>query len=128
MSSLRKVRLQELMREEISKLVVEDLADPRIGFATITGVKLDDDFTEAQVNVSFLVPEDKRSMAIAALNHSASYIRYKILPFLKMRKAPKLVFILDKSIERSAEISSLIRKARESDPDTTETPPETPDE
>ncbi|MBN1807940.1 MAG: 30S ribosome-binding factor RbfA [Planctomycetes bacterium] len=115
MGSLRRRRLEELLREEISKLVIGELADPRIGFTTVTGVKLDDDFLNAEVSVSFLLPDNKRSAALTALNSSQNHIRHKLLPFLKLKRAPKLTFVIDENIERAAHISDLLRHASETD-------------
>ena len=116
MSSLRRKRIQELLREEISKIVIEELADPRIGFTTVTGVSLDDEYKDAEVSVSILGPDSVRSATLAALNSSASHIRHKVSPYLKLRRAPRISFVFDAGVERSAHISDLIRQARSSDP------------
>jgi ribosome-binding factor A len=112
MASVRKRRLEELFREEISRLVIEELADPRIGFATVTGVELDDDLQRAVVSVSFFLPEGKRSAAIAALNSSAGHVRHLLAPYVHLKKMPELLFRLDESIERSAHIADLIKQAK----------------
>lgn len=112
MTSVRKRRLEELFREEISRLVIEELADPRIGFATVTGVELDDDLKRAVVSVSFLLPEGKRSAAVAALNSSAGHVRHILSPYVHLRRMPELEFRLDESIERSARIADLLKQAR----------------
>jgi len=117
MNETRRSRIEELLRQEISKVIIGELADPRIGFTTVTGVKLDEDLKYANVAVSFLLPENKRVAAMEALTSSAGHIRHIVMPYLKMRRPPYLRFVLDESIERAAHISDLIRQARKSDAD-----------
>ena len=117
MNETRRSRIEELLRQEISKVIIGELADPRIGFTTVTGVKLDEDLKYANVSVSFLLPENKRGAAIEALTSSAGHIRHIVMPYLKMRRPPYLRFILDESIEKAAHISDLIRQARKTDAD-----------
>ena len=45
----RSQRIQELLLEEISKLVQSGLKDPRIGFATITKVEVSDNLKHAKI-------------------------------------------------------------------------------
>jgi len=111
MNETRRSRIEELLRQEISKVIIGELADPRIGFTTVTGVKLDEDLKYANV------PENKRGAAIEALTSSAGHIRHIVMPYLKMRRPPYLRFILDESIEKAAHISDLIRQARKTDAD-----------
>jgi ribosome-binding factor A len=117
MNETRRSRIEELLKQEISKVIIAELADPRIGFTTVTGVKLDEDLKYANVSVSFLLPENKRSAAMEALASSAGHIRHLVMPYLKMRRPPYLRFVFDESIEKAAHISELIRKARKTDAD-----------
>ena len=117
MNETRRSRIEELIKQEVSKVIIEELADPRIGFTTVTGVKLDEDLKHANVSVSFLLPENKRSAALEALTASAGHIRHIVMPYLKMRRPPYLRFVLDESIEKAAHISELIRQARKTDAD-----------
>ena len=117
--------MAEFLREEVSKILVDELADPRLGFSTVTGVELADDFSLATVNVSFFVPGGKRKAAIDALNNSAGYIREKIKPLVRSKRVPTLRFVLDERIEKSARIAQLLRQDKqEKDPGGANSPPE----
>ena len=107
--------MEELIREEVSKVVLNELSDPRIGFVTVTGVRLSDDFHTAEVSVSILEPEGKRSAAMMALEASAGLVQRKIMPYINTRRSPRIRFLPDDTVEKSARISSLIREARTSD-------------
>ena len=54
MSQLRVEKVQELMKQEISKIILRELKDPRIGFVTVTSVECTGDLREAKVYVSLL--------------------------------------------------------------------------
>lgn len=111
MSERHRERMAELLREEISRIVIEEMADPRVGFATVTGVDISDDLSKASVHVSLFQPEGQRRAALQALNHSAGFIRKKVMPYIKSRRVPYIEFVLDESAERGARIAELLREA-----------------
>ena len=52
MARLRVEKLQEAIKQELSKILLQDIKDPRIKFVTVTGVELTDDISLAKVYVS----------------------------------------------------------------------------
>ena len=58
----RSQRIQELLLEEISKLLQSGLKDPRIGFATLTRVEVSDNLKHAKVFVSVMGSEQELSL------------------------------------------------------------------
>ncbi len=112
--------------ERVGVRIKQDLAsaipqmkNPDIGFVTVTKVILSDDLSLAKVYVSILPirgHEDKE-VCLNALTHSAGYLQSKIGSSLRTKQIPALKFYLDKSIETSARISTLIKEARDSDGD-----------
>ena len=52
MARLRVEKLQEAIKQELSKILLQDIKDPRIKFVTVTGVELTDDISQAKVYVS----------------------------------------------------------------------------
>ena len=59
MSQLRVEKVQELMKQEISKIILRELKDPRIGFVTVTSVECTGDLREAKVYVSLMGSEQQ---------------------------------------------------------------------
>ena len=78
MSQLRVEKVQELMKQEISKIILRELKDPRIGFVTVTSVECTGDLREAKVYVSLMGSEQQvkdcwvRSASSAARSASVS--------------------------------------------------------
>ena len=62
MARLRVEKVQEAIKQELSKMLLMDIKDPRIQFVTITGVELTDDMSIAKVYVSLYGPEKDLSL------------------------------------------------------------------
>ncbi len=110
--SLRTTRVNELLRAEISDLILREVKDPRVGegMVTITEIRVSPDLRHATVFVSHLGTDEERKHALEGLQHAAPFMHRELVHRLKMRAVPELVFRFDPSIERGARLSDLIRK------------------
>lgn len=116
----RPQRLGEQLRAEISALLVSELKDPRIGFATITEVRVTPDLCQAWVYISVLGSAEEQEQTLAGFRAAGSYIRRELAHRLSIRRMPELAFELDHSAERAARIEELLRQTK----DKTEPPDE----
>jgi ribosome-binding factor A len=101
-------RLDELLRQEIGTMLEREVADPRIGFATVTKVETTPDMRHAKVWVSIIGPDAKRPEALTALEHSMVFIRRELGTRLRLKRIPNLHVRLDETIERGTRILTLI--------------------
>ena len=110
--SRRPARVNELLRAEISELILREVKDPRVseGLITITEIRVSPDLRHATVFVSHMGSEEEREHALAGLQHAAPFLHRELMHRLKMRNVPDLVFRFDPSIERGARLADLIRK------------------
>lgn len=116
MTTRRIERVNELIRAEISELIVRQIKDPRLtGMISVTEVQTAPDLRHAKVYVSVMGTEEERSSVIATLKHAAGFFRKELGGRLTMRRTPELAFILDTSIERGARIMRLLREIQEED-------------
>lgn len=113
MARIRTARVAEGIKQELAALLRTELRDPRIGFATVTRVEAAGDLQHARVFVSVLGDADSKRATMAALDHSAGYLRGEVARRLRLRVAPELVFRLDESGEYSAHIERVIRGLHE---------------
>jgi len=111
----RQERLGEQIRVELSEMLVRELKDPRIGFATVTRVEVSADLQHARVLVSVLGNEDDQQGTIAGLASAAGFIRHEISQRLPLRRAPELDFVLDHGAEESQKIELLLQKIHKED-------------
>jgi ribosome-binding factor A len=118
--STRTDKLSDLIRAEVSRLLLREVRDPRIGFVTITGASVSPDLRNVQIFASVLGDTKARDESIEALNNAAGFIQRTIFKSLRLRCSPMIVFRLDESIERGDRIERVLRRihAEESqDPD-----------
>lgn len=110
--SMRTTRVGELLRAEISELLLREVKDPRVsrGMVTITEVQVSPDLRRAVVYVSHLGSEQERAEALEGLQHSAPFLHRELVHRLSLRNVPELVFRFDPSIERGARLAKLIHQ------------------
>jgi ribosome-binding factor A len=103
-------RIAEQIREEVSQIVGYELRDERVGFATVTDVRLTPDMATARVFVSILgTPEEQRA-GLAALDHASAFVRRQLAPRLRTKRVPSIVFALDDLLERGNRIENLLKE------------------
>lgn len=106
-------RINEVILEEISDILLKEIKDPRIGFVTLTGVKTSDDFSHARVSVSIIGEEDKRESAIKGLKSASGFIRLLLKKRMSLRRIPDLEFVYDSSIEYGDRINKILHKLKD---------------
>jgi ribosome-binding factor A len=105
----------EQIRRELSQLFIEGLKDPRIGFVTVSTVKVSPDISLATVNYTVMGSEKELRDTEIGLQQSAGWIRKELASRLKLRHMPNLRFLHDKNLENSFYIQSLLTKLPDED-------------
>jgi len=108
-------KVAEAIHEEISSLLVKGVKDPRVGFVTVTGVKVTDDLHLATVYFSVMGGEAERKGAEAGLNSARGFLRREIGKVLRMRYVPDLMFRYDESVEYGSRIENLLKQIHETE-------------
>ena len=108
--SQRTERVDELLRQEIGALLAKEVADPRIGFATITDVETSPDLRHAKVWVSVIGEPSDRAETVRALQRAMGYIRHELGQRLRIRRIPELHVRLDDSAERGTRVLHLLNE------------------
>lgn len=106
--SQRTERVDELLRQEIGALLAKGVADPRIGFATITDVETSPDLRHAKVWVSVIGEEAERDQTVRALQQAMGYVRHELGQRLRIRRIPELHVRLDDSAERGTRVLHML--------------------
>jgi ribosome-binding factor A len=112
MAGARMRRVDEAMREVVAATVSE-LADPRLGFVTVTGVETSPDLRTAKVFVSVLGDLTERDATLDALRSSHGVIQARIAAETRMKRTPTLTFHYDDTIEKGVRISRLLDEGEE---------------
>ena len=105
---LRIEKLQELIKQEMSKMLLTDLKDPRIGFVTVTDVEMTGDLREAKIYVSIMGGADEVKNSLEGLNSALGFIRREIGQRIRLRFTPEISFALDTSLDYGDHIQKLL--------------------
>jgi ribosome-binding factor A len=103
--------VNDLLRDELSDLLREDLRDPRIaGMLTVTRVDTSPDLRRAVAHISVLGTADERTSTMLALDNARPYLRRELSRRVRLRYTPEVVFVADTSMEEAQELTDLMRQ------------------
>jgi ribosome-binding factor A len=115
MASERQARLADRIRVLIAERLDKGLRDPRLGFVTITDVRVTGDLQHATVFYTVYGSDQEREDSAAALKAATGMLRSEVGRRLGVRLTPTLEFIHDALPENAGHIEDLLREARERD-------------
>jgi ribosome-binding factor A len=107
--SRRPERVSDLVRAEISNMLLTELHDPAFGFVTITGVEMSPDLRSARVYFSCL-DDAAYGRTEEGFARAAGFLRREVGKRCQLRYAPELRFIADHSLERGARVEKILRE------------------
>jgi len=111
MPSYRTGQVAGQVQREIMQIIQRELKDPRIGFVSITEVRMSPDLRHARVHLSVLGDEHEQEETLKGLESARGLIRHELGRRLQNLKfSPDLVFEIDPSIEYSVRISQRLRE------------------
>ncbi len=105
-------RINHMIMEEVSKILMLEVKDDDIKFVTVTGCDTSTDLSYAKIYVTVL-DDSKREECLKALNKVASFIRGLLAKRIEIRHIPELQFIYDDSTVYGANIDKIIDKINE---------------
>ncbi len=115
MGSVRVEKVQELIKQQASEIIMRELKDPRIGFVTVTEVDVSSDFRNAKLYVSILGSDKQIEETWKGLNSSLAFIRRELAHRIRLRFVPEIKFLMDTSLEYSTHIQELLIKVHKDD-------------
>jgi ribosome-binding factor A len=114
MDQRRLMRVEGLILEEISRVVVRVLQDPRIEGITLTGVRVSKDLRHARVYYSTLGDEARQQECLLGLNSAKGIIKRELARNLRLRYMPEIEFRFDDSLSYADHIQRLLKGLHES--------------
>ena len=113
-TSNRPERVGQEIQAALGRMLTRgELKDPRIGFITITGVKVSPDLKTARVYYSMMGTEEERKETQKGLEAAKGYIRREITEAVNLRVSPEVFFTFDESLERGDRIERLLREVKD---------------
>lgn len=108
-------RMAERIHQIVAQLLDTRIKDPRLGFITITDVRLTGDLQNATVFYTVMGEETDRAGTAAALASAKGMIRSEVGRHLGVRQTPTVDFVLDEVPETAAHLEAILRESKERD-------------
>ena len=102
--------MADLVRAELSSLLLTEAYDPAVKGVTVTAVEMSPDLQAARVYFSVLGGDAERGRAAEGLSRAAGFLRREVGQRCQLRYAPELHFVSDRSLERGARIEELLHQ------------------
>lgn len=114
MNNIRSTRVGEQMKKELADILSRKIKDPRVGFVTVTDVRVTGDLQQAKVYITILGDEEKKQDTLKGLAKANGFIRSEIGKRIRLRKTPEIIFEFDDTIDRGNRIDRLLHEINES--------------
>ena len=106
--SWRKDRLASEIVRQTGQILLQELRDPRLGFVTVTRVKVSDDYKHAKIFVSVMGPKKQKKLTLSGLKSAQGFVQRELSRRIQMRSFPVVSFELDDSIDKAFKITQLM--------------------
>ena len=109
MDDLRFLKVNSLIKQEISRIIENEISDPRvIALVTVQKIKSSKDFSVIRIYVSLLTNPKDSKLVLTGLKSSQGYVRKLLQKAIKNIRIGKLIFEHDKSPEEVLKITNII--------------------
>lgn len=105
----RAEKVADLVQREIARLLQFEVHDARLGFVTVTEVRMSGDLRHARVFVSSLAGAEAHERILGALEDARGFVRRRLAQTLQLKRTPEIRFEIDTSLEYGSRIEELIR-------------------
>lgn len=108
-------RVAALIRRETSELLIHGIRDERVhqGMVSITDVEVSGDLQHCKIFVSIYGEDADKRNVLEGLKAASGYLRGELGRRLQMRRAPEVVFQLDRGIEKGTSVLHLLNRLEE---------------
>lgn len=110
-------RVEKALRAVLGDAIAKDMQDPRVGFVTVTAVRMSTDLRYARVYVSVLGDEQAREDSLDGLSSAHGLLQARIASELRLKHTPTLTFEFDETVQRGMRLSQLIDSTMTEDDD-----------
>lgn len=110
MTTIRQQRVAELLFEELSIMIGNELDDPRLSLVRVTNVDVSRDLRNVNIYVTHDDEALSKRQVLQGLRNATPYLRRQIAIRGNLRAVPELAFHYDDTPERAARVDELLRQ------------------
>ena len=114
-SEARQRKMADRIKVIVAQMLEQRIKDPRLGFVTITGVRITADLREASVFYTVYGDDEARAASAAALASAKGVLRSEVGRQTGVKFTPTLVFVPDAVPENARQIEDLLAAAKDGD-------------
>lgn len=112
-TKVRPERVGQEIQAAVAELLIRgDIHDPRIGYITITGVKVSPDLRVARIYYSMIGTDEEKARTQEGLDAAKGYVRREVTSKVKLRVSPEVFFTFDGSLEEGDKIERLLKEVK----------------
>ncbi|MBX3014348.1 MAG: 30S ribosome-binding factor RbfA [Caldilineaceae bacterium] len=123
MKNIRQQRVTELLYEELSIMISNELDDPRLSLLTVTGVQVSKDLRNAKVFVNHQQEDVSREEMLKHLRRATPYLRSQLAERCSLRLVPELLFYYDDIPEKAERVQEILQQIAHERPSETANDP-----
>lgn len=111
-TSRRVARVAELIKREVSQMLLSGIKDDRVGtgMVSVTDVDVSGDLQHAKIFVSIYGSPEAKAETMAGLKSATRFVRSELGQRIRLRRTPEVVFLEDNSLERGDRVLSLLNQ------------------
>lgn len=113
MPSRRILKVNELIKREVGKIILDVIDDPRFGFVTIARVETTPDLAEARIFLSYVGTKKQEEGISQVIQENIYEIQNRLNHTLEMKNVPKLVFDFDYAARHAARVEELLKEIKD---------------
>jgi ribosome-binding factor A len=106
----RPERVGEEIRQAVGLALTREIQDPRIGFVTITRVKVSPDLQQARIYYTTIGDERARKDTARGLEAAKSFLRRAIGNRIRLRRVPEIAFDYDRGVEHQDRVEQILNE------------------
>jgi ribosome-binding factor A len=107
--SIRAQRVNQLIKKELSQIVLREMDFPEKVLVTLTRVDTSSDLKQAKIYIS-VIPEEKARNVLDNLNKSIYYLQQKLNQRLRMRPIPRIKFMEERKTAEAGRVEELLER------------------
>ncbi|MCA9426599.1 MAG: 30S ribosome-binding factor RbfA [Candidatus Omnitrophica bacterium] len=110
----RIAQVNELLREEIGKILISETSDPVLMAMTVTEVRTSPDLSSAKVFIMCRqIGESEEIGTVENMDYAAEIVQKKIGSRIRLKKTPHLHFVVDQAEEQASRIEDLLNQVKD---------------
>jgi ribosome-binding factor A len=109
-TSRRVARVAELIRREVSQMLVSEIKDDRVGagMVSVTNINVSGDLQHAKIYVSIYGTDAAKAETMEGLKSATGFVRSELGQRIRLRRSPEIIFLEDSALVQGDRILTLL--------------------